>query len=405
MFYRTLHPSTDGEEDTDSFKVEDIGNTKFTGPALMLGLSFAAAYVTYTYVEEKVRHIKYHATARVLFALMASLALVALGIHSNPEGFYNNVCSKFDDVRFTPTVFGKFSDMNVSKWPLVSNVTAYKVEQALCETMSFGAWKTKVPEGDLYEGARYILNPGMDKTVVVMGDSHAKMLQYRFQRNIERRGAANSPTVINNGIYATPALRCSLRSSSSGEIPSEVMEKNMDLIRRVKPYSVIIAMKWSVYLSRGGKNGASCATEEYKTNFVVERARIIADLMSDIKYIQSLGSKVFVTGFNVEGDRYEPALMINADGSMAPSKGYAVSLSSFKRINADEIAIVENLVKETGATLIDMNDNLCWLDVCRTVDPEGNPLFKDDNHFRPFFSKYYASAVDVALGPLGTSNN
>ena len=50
-----------------------------------------------------------------------------------------------------------------------------------------------------------------------------------------------------------------------------------------------------------------------------------------------------------------------------------------------------------GAIVIDPVEHLCVDQQCPVVTFDGKPVYKDDNHYRPFFVKEHAVFIDMAL--------
>ncbi|MCB1933695.1 MAG: hypothetical protein KDI45_14650 [Candidatus Accumulibacter sp.] len=47
--------------------------------------------------------------------------------------------------------------------------------------------------------------------------------------------------------------------------------------------------------------------------------------------------------------------------------------------------------------MIDPVEHLCVDQQCPVVTFDGKPVYKDDNHYRPFFVKEHAVFIDMAL--------
>jgi hypothetical protein len=51
----------------------------------------------------------------------------------------------------------------------------------------------------------------------------------------------------------------------------------------------------------------------------------------------------------------------------------------------------------TGATIIDPMDYFCDKLVCATMTADGQPIYSDSNHLRPFYVKQKALFIDSIL--------
>jgi hypothetical protein len=80
--------------------------------------------------------------------------------------------------------------------------------------------------------------------------------------------------------------------------------------------------------------------------------------------------------------------MIDASGGIQTNP---MRLSAYRTqpMVAKFVTWIQEGAARTGVELIDLTRNFCWEDLCAVVDPYGNPIFKDSNHFRPFAARHY----------------
>ncbi|RHY47045.1 hypothetical protein DYB34_011075, partial [Aphanomyces astaci] len=72
--------------------------------------------------------------------------------------------------------------------------------------------------------------------------------------------------------------------------------------------------------------------------------------------------------------------------------------SVFRQTFASVISILERAVANAQATLVDFSDNQCYQDLCQVVSmAEGEPVYKDKDHMRPYYARNYLSTIDVVV--------
>jgi hypothetical protein len=222
---------------------------------------------------------------------------------------------------------------------------------------------------------RKVLNPGKEQTdglVVILGDSHVMMTHPRFTRLWEYTQSNNFrfPTIVSKTFYGRAALPC------NGQFMAD-----LDMIKQVKPQAVFISMRWHQgYLQLANMK-----------NRLDAFAKALEELRNhDIQ--------VFVATQNVEGDNFDPNKMI-AGGTIGPVPA-ATSYVDFrgKHLDGDLFPAIQASVESGKATLIDFADNMCdSKGQCQVVDRQGEPIYTDDNHFRNYFSRNYASVLDQII--------
>ncbi|RHY21203.1 hypothetical protein DYB32_009872, partial [Aphanomyces invadans] len=286
---------------------------------------------------------------------------------------------------------------NSSRGPRIEQPTYIKLVQAA------GEWNPDVGFESVPEGSPYghddhakVLNPGQATVIVGLGDSHLDQIKPRFYKLFQDARAAGNPfpTMVFKTHDGTPALSC---------IPA-FHPFNMNMIKTIMPKVVFHSMNWPQFLRPGGadtdplhENPRCCVPGyvdkcEYQSpNDVVEILRVFQEQMTQLR---GLGIHVFVATTNPEGPSFDPNNMKQGSrvGDVRP-----ISRSAFRLAHKDLLDKVESAIAASGATLIDYSDNQCWHDVCEVVNPKGEPIMKDSNHFRPGFAREYLSVVDQVV--------
>ncbi|RHZ12310.1 hypothetical protein DYB37_007688 [Aphanomyces astaci] len=237
--------------------------------------------------------------------------------------------------------------------------------------------------------------------VIVLGDSHANMLMPRFKRLLELavaadpvNGAAKFPTIVFRSANGSPPLACNGRHGG-----------DVALVRDLQPSVVFYSSNWIQFWRAGGGAGSVpsatplCCTPGYQDACAYQTladVQAMADMFqAELAALVQSGKKVFVATVNPEGPEFSGRNMVNGNavGTVTPIKR-----SVFRQTFASVISILERAVANAQATLVDFSDNQCYQDLCQVVSmAEGEPVYKDKDHMRPYYARNYLSTVDVVV--------
>ncbi|KDO19135.1 hypothetical protein SPRG_21476 [Saprolegnia parasitica CBS 223.65] len=181
--------------------------------------------------------------------------------------------------------------------------------------------------------------------------------------------------------------------------------KAVDAIKTVKPKSVLYASDWKQFLRFGSSSASAsasprCCTRsyadacDYQSKGDVEA--MIKTLTDELTSFTKLGIQVYVAGLNPEGKEFNPKNMLSGSGV---GKVDPVSRAAYEAM--PQIAYLNRLLvaatKAANATLINFADNQCYRDTCQVLSNVGEPIMRDDDHFRPAYVKHYLSVIDQVI--------
>ena len=387
-----------------------IDNTIISNPAVWLAFSFIASCFTSFVIENKIRYQNHKLIPIVLFAGNIIIGAISLGMLQpaislgmlQPASYGNALFSNTTFCLHHNTTYNTTSRLNSSKGPLIYQPTVEKVKAAVPD---FGwafpdfNWERDYPQfiqGGTVPNAHMILNDGKDKKVVIWGDSHAEMIKSRFIALLAARGTDSFPTLVAFCRSGAPTIRCPNCPSKN----AAYFQQDLDEILRIKPAAILIVNFYAKYFTdfyRDGRQSNNCFLFKSEAE-IVEKSNTLLDLMvQDIKAIQSVGTKVFITTQNVYGNQYNPKNMYNYHGldqtQLAPFK-----LSEFRSKNKNLFDILESHFAALGVTVIDLSDDLCYNDICEVIDRYGRPIMVDEyGHFRSCYSAVYSSVLDQVV--------
>ncbi|OQR88186.1 acyltransferase 3, partial [Achlya hypogyna] len=237
-----------------------------------------------------------------------------------------------------------------------------------------------------------MLNPGKDNIVFAMGDSHANMVKPRFYQLLQDRGADAFPTVMFKADDAMPILSCRPR----------LYDDNLALVKKLKPKVFLHVNYLRYYLRATGPNAGvahsppfCCQSREHcEDQTPADVTAMLSAFTKDMRELAELGTKVFVATFSPEGPAFNPDNMVRGSdvGKVAP-----MSRAAYRREHQAVISLLEAAIVAANATMIDFSENQCDGDVCHVIDRYGNPIMKDEHHFRPGYARKYLSVVDQVI--------
>ncbi|RHZ25561.1 hypothetical protein DYB26_014531 [Aphanomyces astaci] len=232
--------------------------------------------------------------------------------------------------------------------------------------------------------------------VVVLGDSHANMVAPRFAKLFQVAQETNQPfpQVMFRTFDGTPPLAC---------IPWHAA--NVAFVQANKPKVVLISSNWVQFLRAGAKDPTklsktlTCCKMGYQdgceNQSEADRLALVKQLENEIKAFVASGIKVFVATTNPEGEMFHPTKMLSGS-TVLPTP--PVSLTAFRQQHKVMVDLIEDATKAANATIIDFADNQCFRDVCEVVSmKEGEPVFKDSDHFRPYYARNYITVLDQVV--------
>jgi peptidoglycan/LPS O-acetylase OafA/YrhL len=318
--------------------------------AALVALSFLLAYLTYFYIERRVRAGRERITF-VLAGLMA--ALFAFGIATQAE-----LLRPRNDSRSIGLMLEAIHD-----WEYPSSL-----------------------EKTTFQGTPVRSKKAGEKTVLYVGDSHLEQYAARIVSLLEQ-GSTSYPSVV---FLTSPG--CS-PIPGSAQVNSYHIERcatfRQDLARlAVDPEvdSVVVAGAWNLYFLESRTHYAGSIDVESE----------IAGIDTFLRTL-TRHKKVYFVLDNPSGQQFEPR------NFFAGSRLSALTVKPFQEqvaLAEDQAALRARLAQvaaTAGAVVIDPAAHLCPGGHCRVVTDAGKPIYKDDNHYRASYVRAHVDFMDVTL--------
>ncbi|EQC28222.1 hypothetical protein SDRG_14046 [Saprolegnia diclina VS20] len=369
-------------------------------PYAMVILSLLLSVFTLYGVENHLRRRKAKWLVPLLSALMVVMAMLGICIQLYPTAFSALETSGPLPPSRGPIVNATDTEPpNMSKPPMFEQPTAAKIRAAIDEHDDGPGYSWTEKDGPYgWAPESSVLNPNKPSVTYVVGDSHGHMLKIRYSHLNTLAANASAPLRFPSAVFFTangmPPLSCNSDHTNA-----------VEAIKMVKPKSVLYASDWKQFLRFGSSSASAsasprCCTRsyadacDYQSKGDVEA--MIKTLTDELTSFTKLGIKVYVAGLNPEGKEFNPKNMLSGSGV---GKVDPVSRAAYEA--TPQIAYLHQLLlaatKTANATLINFADNQCYKDTCQVLSNVGEPIMRDDDHFRPAYVMHYLSVIDQVI--------
>lgn len=261
------------------------------------------------------------------------------------------------------------------------------------------------------DGLEIYLSGTQPPEAVLFGDSHIEQYGPRVAA-LAKQGQAKSVAIVTGeGCPPIPGVHEIRHPQCEGV--TERFERYLRAHPSVK--TVLIGACWNCYfieqiapaaasedayryIFRGPAQVHAFRGGDGKQKSLEALAAFIARLRRDVA--------VYVLLDNPSGKAFDPAGMLGGDGSR---RAVTFAASATPRTNAiaatfarDPLqAALENelskLAAATGATALAPGPLICPGDACARADAQGRPIYKDDNHIRPFYVRERMDVIDPVI--------
>lgn len=346
--------------------------TSYLEAVLAIIISFGLAALTYEFIEKNIRKRSNQTTTCLLIALSIALLIVGLS-----------------------TLNGTPAPRNNSEYIAVVN-------QAIDD------WE--YPNGlrpITINNQNLRIKPGTGQKVLFWGDSHIEQYAPRIVQLIDQHPDTTKTAIFATrpgcppipGVYEDHHRSCTtsfraavMEYALSSDIDSVVISfSDRYLTEDEKPeagedryYYLMDGEK--LYFDEGGINHALRSLEETITKI-------------------SAAKNVFLIIDNPSGNSFDPKAFIN--GSRLSGYVNNPGASRLQKYDQKQAALRELLItlaERTQAQVIDPVAHFCQNGICATTLSDGTPIYKDENHIRPFYVKEHIDYIDITLKQSNEKN-
>jgi len=318
----------------------------------LLALSVLFAWLTYEFLEKRVRHATTGPGRRsfhVVTALCSSLVVLALvGLLA----YAGRVQARSADAPFVAQISEAVHD---------------------------------------WEEPRNRLVPGDARdTVIFFGDSHMQQLLPRVDQVVKEPHAARRTVLIRTRGGCAPLPGIERR----GYDCDDYVDETFRLAQRAEVDTLVIAASWKGFLSR--RDYYRSEDEDFADPLRLANAQWVwTGFEARLRELVRRGKRVVIILSTPRGDVFDPRTMLVRDGidfeARIPQR---VDVRAVDRDTADVDGKLRALAARAGAEAVDPTSWVCGARWCPTVDENGKPYFKDDTHLRASFVRAHVTALD-----------
>ena len=247
---------------------------------------------------------------------------------------------------------------------------------------------------------------GREETTLFIGDSNMEQYYPRIEELIK-----NSPSSTNSIIFSTDDGCAPLPDTmiASYKHCAGLFEAALKLaLQRKEISSVVIGGLWYQYLSGAAREGGSLSYffagdgQEYPIEMGSAGYQKALTALSDYIKVLNKNNKRVILILNIPtGDELDPFYMVKRSLKHFPHVFEARDGGLNLKVFEEKYGRIKHDLIDVAATnkieLIDPVKYLCSEDRCPSVDTDGEPLYKDGQHLRPYFVKGRATFIDSTV--------
>lgn len=340
----------------------------------LVSAAFLLAWMTYQWVEKPVRfgHRKSGKVIPALCVLMGALALIGV--------------TAFADLLRT-----RLTDSLV-----------YSIDKAI------GDWNYPAADLNFKKSSNFRLlreKGALDSSVIFIGDSHMEQYWSRVKALIDDKGVKTRSAIFatNPGCPPVPYAN----RVDPGYSCHIFFEFAMDAARDVSVETVVFSAAWEAYFiardAGAGPRNAIFSTRDPArvplTWNAPEADRIFIEFQRQLEDLRRRGRKVILLLSNPSSRAFNPSSML--PDRLDPGRGKEripyVSKSEFSEFTKPVVERLKVAAAAAGAIVVDPMDYFCDTLVCPTTTSDGQPIYSDSNHIRPFYVVQKALFIDRIL--------
>lgn len=325
---------------------------------ILILASFVLAFLTYEFVEKRVRFQKGRLVVAALIA-----GMVAIGI---------------------------------SGW-FVSNGVSPRLSQFDKITAAVGEWDfgSKGRLNDHMTGQPLVqLESGGEGKVAFIGDSNAEQYWARVDQLITDDSEHTKSVVF-------------LTRGGCPPIPNvvdvrypECRERNEYIVKKISAPeidTVVIAASWWSYF----KPGTDLSNHRYEDQLMgigsVGADKAIRSLQGLITSLKERGKTVYLILNMPQGKAVDPKSILDRGLFETKIHNQPIELDHMLESNFRIQQFVADAAAHAGAIVINPMDSMCQDGLCPVVTSDGEPVFKDSSHIRPSYVRRYARFIDETV--------
>ncbi|HET7200433.1 MAG TPA: acyltransferase family protein [Burkholderiales bacterium] len=353
--------------------IESDGMTTATALTLV-SAAFPLAWATYQWVEKPIR-FGYRGSGKVVAALCASMGAMVL---TGAAGFTDLLHTRLT----TPFV--------------------YSIDRAI------GDWSYPADDSNFKKSGDFWLlreKGALDASALFVGDSHMEQYWSRVKAVIDEKSVKTRSVIFATSPGCPPLP--DVNRVDPGYFCQKFFEFAIETARRPDIDTVVFGAAWEAYFvvrnaEAHPRNPIFSTRDPSRATLVwnaQETGRIFAEFERRLEDLHRRGKRVILLLSNPSSRAFSPGSMLPSrlDPGRTVKRVPYVSKSEFADLAKPVADRLKAAAAAAGAIIVDPADYFCDKGDCPTTTPDGQPIYSDSNHIRPFYARQKALFIDRIL--------
>jgi peptidoglycan/LPS O-acetylase OafA/YrhL len=279
------------------------------------------------------------------------------------------------------------------------------VDPALAPVMAaISDWE--YPNGlrtEKFAGQTFYTSPGGPATTVFFGDSHVEQYSPRILEL-----ARTAPGLVHTTVFASvggcPPVPNFFQAPNPHEKCSRFTDASLQYIAREEVTTVVVGGCWNCYFIDEKKpplsepfrgSGPNALRDSFRGR---EGSELALHRLGDLLKSLATTKKVYLLLDNPLGPAYDPRSYVA--GSRFDRMSLQQNIPKSTALTPEMAALQRELkavADAAGVSVIDPVAHLCPAGICEILGEQGEFVYRDDHHLRPFYVRKRANYLDVVL--------
>ena len=235
------------------------------------------------------------------------------------------------------------------------------------------------------------------QAVLFMGDSNMEQYSPRMEVLMANEEVLKNNRVIFVALGGCPPIRTIFNGRSDNKNCPGLVELGLKIGVGSDVQTVVLGADWTAYFK---KESLYVFNDQHSTKEDEPGYQLaLNDLGQVIQKFRQAGKKVYLMMNIPRGPEFDPKFMVERSFSFDP---ISIKMPQFSR--KDFIQKFEKIFSDvsivgvkSGAILINPMDFLCKENDCPIITNDGSPIYKDENHMRPFYIRENVKYLDFLI--------
>ena len=245
---------------------------------------------------------------------------------------------------------------------------------------------------DWDHGGDRIIPGDTGRAVLFFGDSHMQHYWPRIKKLVAERAAPVHTIILKTagGCAPVPGIE------RKGQRCSRFVDEVFALARQPEIETVVIAASWVGFLNRGDYYKVGDPSQAPLKLLSPEAEWVLEGFEAALAELAAAGKRVVIVLSSPRGSALDPKSVIHRDSMTVQVRGALAPLprGELAALTTPIDERLKRIAGAVGASVIDPAEWLCTPSLCPSVDERGRPLYRDESHLRASVARERFRAVD-----------